>query len=60
MEFRRVEWSYGEKYDSALFCCIYTIDAALKANTPDIAQTCLNMVIDQSFAVLKANDKGNS
>lgn len=35
-----------KKYDSALFCCIYTIDAALKANTPDIAQTCLNMVID--------------
>ena len=35
-----------KKYDSALFCCIYTIDAALKADTPHIAQTCLNMIID--------------
>lgn len=35
-----------KEYDSALFCCIHTIDAALNANTPDIAQTCLNMVID--------------
>lgn len=42
-----------KKYDSALFCCIYTIDAALEANTPDIAQTCLNMVVDSIIPGLK-------
>lgn len=42
-----------KKYDSALFCCIYTIDAALKANVPDIAQTCLNMIIDSIIPAFK-------